>query len=242
MIDVVVKSRRLETQDIVVLELADPAGQALPDFAAGAHIDLVLGERLMRQYSLSRMPVANGCYEIGVLSGPQSRGGSVALHADRVVVHFDDGPAEQKLDALAVFRAAPEDARAYVCGPGGFMDYVLGAGAQAGWPESLLHREYFKAPDDGKARIDASFEIRIASSGAIIEVGETESIATALQRHRVSIEVSCEAGVCGACLTRVAAGIPDHRDYYLDDKEKAKNDQIMLCCSRAHSPSLTLEI
>jgi vanillate O-demethylase ferredoxin subunit len=317
MIEVVVKSRRLETQDIVALELANAVGLPLPEYAAGAHVDVALGEDLTRQYSLSRMPSADGCYEIGVLRDPQSRGGSVAVHqltegsalsispprnhfplapgphfsllfgggigvtpmlamaeqlhnsgadfafhycarsqssaaflerlaaadyADRVTLHFDDGAAAQRLDALAVFRAASKDAHAYVCGPGGFMDYVLASGAQAGLPEASLHSEYFKAPDDEKAPPGASFQVRIASSGAVIEVGEADTIAKALRRSGISIEVSCEAGVCGACLTRVVEGIPDHRDYYLDDREKAKNDQIMVCCSRAHSPSLTLAI
>jgi len=318
MIEVVVKQRRLETPDIVVVELADSAGRALPDFAAGAHIDLDLGNGLIRQYSLSRLPGASGDrYEIGVLRDAYSRGGSVAVHqlgvgsalmispprnhfplvpgrhmsllfgggigvtpmlamaeqlhragaefqfhyctrsrssaaflerlagadyADRVVVHFDDGGDAQRLNALAVFEGAPKDAHAYVCGPSGFMDYVLEAGARAGWPSALLHSEYFKAPDQDGARAAASFQVRIASSGAVIAIGATETIAKALHRHGIAVEVSCEAGVCGACLTGVIDGIPDHRDYYLDDAERARNNQMMVCCSRALSPALTLDL
>jgi vanillate O-demethylase ferredoxin subunit len=48
--------------------------------------------------------------------------------------------------------------------------------------------------------------------------------------------------VCGTCLTRVLDGTPDHRDSYLLDGEKAANDQILLCCSRAKSAVLVLDL
>jgi vanillate O-demethylase ferredoxin subunit len=48
--------------------------------------------------------------------------------------------------------------------------------------------------------------------------------------------------VCGTCLTPVIDGLPDHRDIYQSDEEKAKNDQITICCSRSLSPQLILDI
>jgi vanillate O-demethylase ferredoxin subunit len=37
-------------------------------------------------------------------------------------------------------------------------------------------------------------------------------------------------------------GIPDHRDNYLSDEEKAQNDVIMICCSGSKSPVLVLDL
>jgi len=54
--------------------------------------------------------------------------------------------------------------------------------------------------------------------------------------------VSCEEGVCGTCLCTVVEGECDHRDVYLTDDERAANDQILVCCSRAKSPKLVLDI
>jgi vanillate O-demethylase ferredoxin subunit len=73
--------REMETADIVSLTLADPAGTPLPDFTAGAHIDVEIQPGLVRQYSLLALPDDQGVYRIGVLKDPASRGGSVALHA-----------------------------------------------------------------------------------------------------------------------------------------------------------------
>jgi hypothetical protein len=42
--------------------------------------------------------------------------------------------------------------------------------------------------------------------------------------------------------TRIAEGIPDHRDLYLSEEEKAENMVIMICCSRSKSPVLVLDL
>ena len=60
--------------------------------------------------------------------------------------------------------------------------------------------------------------------------------------HGIEVETSCEQGVCGTCLTRVLDGEPDHRDTFMTPAERAANDQMTLCCSRAKSPVLVLDL
>jgi vanillate O-demethylase ferredoxin subunit len=67
--------------DICAFELARPDGSALPAFSAGAHIDVDLGNGLVRQYSLCNSPEEIHRYVIGVLREANSRGGSIAMHA-----------------------------------------------------------------------------------------------------------------------------------------------------------------
>ncbi|GAA4329783.1 PDR/VanB family oxidoreductase [Pigmentiphaga soli] len=77
-------TRKFETAtDICAFELADPEGTPLPAFSAGAHIDVHLGNGLVRQYSLCNNPNDRHRYMLGVLRDPVSRGGSVAMHALR---------------------------------------------------------------------------------------------------------------------------------------------------------------
>ncbi|PWC80668.1 Vanillate O-demethylase oxidoreductase [Azospirillum sp. TSH100] len=71
---------RRETDDIVSIELVDADGHPLPAFSAGSHIDVHIGNGLVRQYSLCNSPAETNRYVIGVLKDPKSRGGSVALH------------------------------------------------------------------------------------------------------------------------------------------------------------------
>jgi ferredoxin len=53
---------------------------------------------------------------------------------------------------------------------------------------------------------------------------------------------SCQQGICGQCEVRVLNGIPNHRDNVLSESERASNETIMVCCSRAFSGSLTLDL
>jgi vanillate O-demethylase ferredoxin subunit len=161
--------------------------------------------------------------------------------AARAHFHHDDGAQAQKLDIRALVAQPRPGVHLYVCGPTGFMDAVLGAARQAGWTEEALHREYFAAaPID--TRGDGSFEVQIASSGAVIRVAREQSVVAALAAAGIEVPTSCEQGVCGTCLTRVLEGEPEHRDMYLTPQERAKNDQFTPCCSRAKTARLVLDL
>lgn len=161
--------------------------------------------------------------------------------SDRVIFHHDDGPDAQKLNINQVLAAAGPDAHLYVCGPTGFMDWVLQAAKEHHWVDARVHREYFAAPEQAMAS-EGEFEVQIASSGEVFLIEATQTITQVLSNNGVEIPTSCEAGVCGTCLTRVLEGIPEHRDVYLTEKEHAKNDQILPCCSRAKSRRLVLDL
>jgi vanillate O-demethylase ferredoxin subunit len=75
-----IRNKIAAAQDICGFELVDPNGAPLPPFSAGAHIDVHVGG-LVRQYSLCNSPAETERYVIGVLLEPDSRGGSLAMHA-----------------------------------------------------------------------------------------------------------------------------------------------------------------
>jgi vanillate O-demethylase ferredoxin subunit len=165
----------------------------------------------------------------------------LATFEDRAVLHFDDGPETNKLDIDGVLSRHP-GAHVYVCGPAGFMNWIFDGAERLGFDPTRLHREVFAPgpiePRDGFG----SFQVRLARSGRTIEVSAEQSIARALMDKGLSIPTSCESGVCGTCLTTVLEGVPDHRDFYLSKAEKARGDQMLLCCSRSKSPLLTLDL
>ncbi|CAL9625506.1 cytochrome P450 [Streptomyces sp. enrichment culture] len=76
---------RVEASDgVVALDLSHPDGGELPQWRAGAHVDVHVpgpdGEPWVRQYSLSSDPEDRTSYRIGVLREPDGRGGSAAVH------------------------------------------------------------------------------------------------------------------------------------------------------------------
>lgn len=160
--------------------------------------------------------------------------------ADRVHLHFDEGEPDKRPDTAALIGPADPHAHLYVCGPGGFMDHVLGSARDLGWANGNLHREYFSAEPDDQPQ--AGFEVQLASSGEVLQVPEGISVVEVLRGIGVEIPVSCEQGICGTCLTRVLEGEPEHRDLFLTEDEQAANDQFTPCCSRSKSPRLVLDI
>ncbi|MEM8981226.1 MAG: reductive dehalogenase, partial [Pseudomonadota bacterium] len=68
------------TDEVTKYEFSSLDGQPLPEWSAGAHIDIVIAPEYMRQYSLSGDPNDRSKYQIGVLREDEGRGGSKLLH------------------------------------------------------------------------------------------------------------------------------------------------------------------
>lgn len=162
-------------------------------------------------------------------------------------VRFHYGvPAGQLEHYLAVcLDAADAGAHVYTCGPAPFMDKVVSC-ATATRSDDAIHLEHFKAEPAGATDADAAdgqpFDIKLASSGQIVKIAPGMRIVDALAAIGVVIDTSCREGVCGTCVVPVLEGEPDHRDNCLSKKEKAANDQICTCVSRARSALLVLDL
>lgn len=163
----------------------------------------------------------------------------LARFGDKVQLHVDSGAKDQQLDINAVLAGATPDRHLYVCGPNGFMDFVVRSAEEHGWTKETIHLERFGAEvnTDG-----AAFTVVARKSGKTFDVQPGETIARKLEEHGVPVQVSCQSGVCGTCLTGVLEGMPDHRDLVQTDLEKASNARITVCCSRSKTRTLVLDI
>jgi ferredoxin-NADP reductase len=79
--DLLVNRKELAADGVAALVLTDPSGRDLPQWSAGAHIDVVLDDgSLIRQYSLCGDTRDRTSWRIGVLNDHRSRGGSRHIH------------------------------------------------------------------------------------------------------------------------------------------------------------------
>lgn len=165
--------------------------------------------------------------------------------AHKVHAHVDGvsgaSQATAKLQPAEVLHAAPAGRHVYVCGPSGFMEWVMDEARAAGLQAGEIHREYFSAPVQATGD-NTAFEVVAKRSGKTIQVGADQGLLEALRGAGLKVSVSCEEGVCGTCACTVIEGEPDHRDAYLTDDEREANDQILVCCSRAKSERLVLDL
>jgi ferredoxin-NADP reductase len=156
-------------------------------------------------------------------------------------VTFQPEDTHGMLDLKQLVVELPQGGEIYACGPTGLLDRLEELCTEAGKPR---HIERFSA--DPKALEGASgtssFEVIAETSGVTVTVPPGTSIVRALEDAGVDVLTSCEEGVCSTCETRVLAGIPEHHDSVLNDDERERNDVMMICVSRAKTPSLTLDI
>ncbi|MEU5878585.1 PDR/VanB family oxidoreductase [Spirillospora sp. NPDC047279] len=307
----VVHGREQVADQVVSLVLRDAAGADLPAWTPGAHIGLVLGDGLVRQYSLCGDPADRTAWRIAVLREPDGRGGSSfvhrALHPGATVLA--DGPRNRfpllpaprylfvaggigitpilpmiaaaeaagarwrlayggrttasmaftrplqaygdrvslwpqdqrgLLDLDGLLSREPPDTLVYCCGPAPLLDAV---GARcADRPGGTLHTERFTPEEPEDAAEARSFDVELAVSGRTLTVPAGRTIVEVVEEAGVQILTSCREGTCGTCETAVLAGTVDHRDSLLTPEERAANDTMFVCVSRAACPKLVLDL
>lgn len=158
-------------------------------------------------------------------------GANLHLHVDA-----EHGNAPMALGQIVA--GAPQEAHLYCCGPGPMLDAF--EAAAAGRPAGHVHLERFAAAQPAAA--DGGFTVQLARSGRSIRIRPGCTILDALREEGISVQASCEQGICGSCETRVLSGRPDHRDSLLSDEEKQSNKVMMVCCSGSRDDVLVLDL
>jgi cytochrome P450/ferredoxin-NADP reductase len=197
--------------------------------------------------AMARSLVGRGA-SVRVLYGGRTAGSMafaedlVALAGDRVQVLPQDVHGIPDL-AAALAATGPETA-VYCCGPAPMIAAMEAACAAAGISDRL-HVERFTAPEE-EAVIDTShdvpFDVHLARTGTTVTVPADRRIVEVLRDVVPTLSSDCEQGYCGACETRVLAGVPEHRDSVLTEEERAAGRSMMVCVGRARTPSLTLDL
>ncbi|MFI2374779.1 PDR/VanB family oxidoreductase [Streptomyces sp. NPDC018964] len=153
-VGLVVERREPAAEGVLVLTLRHPSGAELPGWEPGAHIDLLLGPELERQYSLCGDPADRDRWRIAVLREKDGRGGSAYVHervrpGDRVRAR---GPRNH-------FRLEPAGRYRFVAGGIGITPVLpmLAAAEAAGVDWTLLY--------GGRTRASMAFTGELARYG-----------------------------------------------------------------------------
>lgn len=165
------------------------------------------------------------------LSEIKALGGEISLHSSA---------SGTRLDVVRQLGAVRENTAVYCCGPERLMLAV--EEATAGWPEGTVHFEWFAPRSRPSDEASGGFEVVCQASGVTLTVPPDRSLLSVLNEAGISIPSSCEQGICGTCEVRVLAGEVDHRDSILSQAERATNQTMLTCVSRAISPRLVLDI
>ncbi|KAB2975814.1 oxidoreductase [Streptomyces sp. SS1-1] len=162
--ELVVDRAEFAADGVLVLLLRHPRGEALPAWEPGAHVDLLLGPGLERQYSLCGDPADRTRWRIAVLREPAGHGGSAHVHerlgnGERVRVR---GPRNH-------FRLEPARAYRFVAGGIGITPILpmLAAAEAAGAEWSLLY--------GGRTRRSMAFTAELAAYGGRVTLAPEDT-------------------------------------------------------------------
>ncbi|WP_210092706.1 reductive dehalogenase [Ruegeria sp. HKCCSP346] len=157
--------------------------------------------------------------------------------ADRVHYHFSDEGT--RADLNVILSGYRDGWHVYTCGPDRYMDGVVQAAEQQGFPEEARHLEYFSVPETPEYENHA-FELKLARSGRTLPVPADKDAAQVLNEAGIHVDVKCADGICGVCKCGVISGEVEHRDFVLSRKQR--EGAMILCQSRAAEPDGVIEI
>lgn len=130
----------------------------------------------------------------------------------------------------------------YACGPAPLLSALEELAADAPWDLAV---ERFAADPLRPITVaggDRPFDVVLQRSGRRLHVPGDRSILDVVRGAGITVDFSCQEGICSSCETAVVAGEPDHRDQVLDDDERAAGDCMMICVSRSKGGDLTLDL
>lgn len=153
----------------------------------------------------------------------------------RLHMYYDDQ--NQAMDFDTLLSTQPAGTHLYVCGPAPMIEKVLSTARSTGWPESHVHFEHFSKASPGEA-----FTAELSESDISVEVGREQSLLEAMEAAGIDAPYLCRGGACGQCETVVldCDGEILHKDFWLDDDERASGQKIMPCVSRFCGKRLVL--
>lgn len=255
------------------LEVMAPAGAFTPAVLDGDFVLAAGGSGITPVFSILRAVLAQGggggTGRIRLIYANRDEGSVIfrdalkalaAAHPARLqVIHWlDSVQGTPGVAQLAEFGRGFEQAQAFICGPGPFMDAMAGALAQAGLDEQRIHVERFiSLPDEEDAQAIEATEAAAATAPPRVEAAEvsllldgsehrfacggSETLLAAAERHGLSLPQSCRVGLCASCMCQVEAGeVVLHHNEALDARDLARR-WTLACQATPATPQLRIK-
>lgn len=178
-----------------------------------------------------------------------------ARHADALtVVHWLESvqglPSPQQLATLV---SSFSDHRAYMCGPGPFMDTVREGLLLAGVPKERIHAEVFTSlsgdpfADVPAVEIDesdtdaASVTVQLDGEEHDLVWPRSATLVDVMLSKGLDVPYSCREGECGSCACTVVEGDVDTPPSAILDEEDIANGYVLACQARPKSNQVRID-
>ncbi|ASP48241.1 ferredoxin--NADP reductase [Cognaticolwellia beringensis] len=243
------------------LEVMRPAGLFVPKDLAEDHLLCAGGSGVTPVMSILRHVLVNGTGKVRVIYANRDEASVIfkqtfkalsAEYPDRLeVIHLLDSlqgiPALSLLTSLA---DGMQQGRAFICGPGPFMDAMEIAVKAAKFPSSRIHIERFSstvpkavsAPaetsspkkasqkENVESTIDdsempaATVQLELDGEHYVIPCEPGQTVLDAAENIGIELPYSCREGMCASCMCEIVEGkVKLNNNDVLDEKDLANN-------------------
>lgn len=137
-----------------------------------------------------------------------------------------------------------QDARYYVCGPGGMNATVRAALRGLDVPDGRIYSESFGAvapPDDSVLGVAAEARVRLNGQTLTVPVAAGQTVLHAVRAAGGLPPYSCESGVCGACRAWLREGAAHLRARMALTDAEADRGVVLTCQALPTTPHLTVD-
>jgi 3-ketosteroid 9alpha-monooxygenase subunit B len=238
------------------IDVMQPAGLFVTKNLSEDHLLCAGGSGITPVLSILRHVLVNGTGNVRLIYANRDEASVIFKqtiktlgqeYAERLeVVHLLDSlqgiPSLRLLVSLA---QGMQHGRAFICGPGPFMDAMAKALEHAEMPEDKIHIERFviaKRPSDQdevttsskKNELDAeneetafpasSVQLEIDGVHHVIDCEPGQTVLDAAEKIGIELPYSCREGMCASCMCEVIEGcVKLNNNEVLDDKDLANN-------------------
>ena len=160
-------------------------------------------------------------------------------HPQAEKVHLHHSSTGTRLELARLLADIEPGTHVYTCGPEALNEAVRSEAARLDIAADTLHFEQFAIED----KTGDAFTLVLARSGKEFVVPEEMTILQVIENNKAAkVECLCREGVCGTCETAILEGEAGHRDQYFSDEERASQQSMLICCSRAKGKRLVLHL
>lgn len=160
-------------------------------------------------------------------------------HPQAEKVHLHHSSTGTRLELARLLADIEPGTHVYTCGPEALNEAVRSEAARLDIAADTLHFEQFAIED----KTGDAFTLVLARSGKEFVVPEEMTILQVIENNKAAkVECLCREGVCGTCETAILEGEAGHRDQYFSDEERASQQSMLICCSRAKGKRLVLDL
>jgi len=251
------------------LEVMQPAGLFVVKDLSEDHLLCAGGSGITPVLSILRHVLTNGTGKVRLIYANRDESSVIFKQTLKVlsaeypqrleVIHLLDSlQGIPSLSLLSSLADGMQQGRAFICGPGPFMDAMEKATQQAKFPDSRIHIERFVSGASVKslaAKVEKSVSVEtvavnevqpslvvddadLPSATILLELdGEHhvipcdpgQTVLDAAEKIGIELPYSCREGMCASCMCEVIEGnVKLNNNDVLDERDLANN--LTLCC------------